>query len=83
MKENVREQTNYHLFVLKKLIFFTHVVDRCPMYFNDGADPWNVEENHIRVFDFNDDDYNGAGTFFKMTNLLILQTLLHLLLVLF
>ena len=19
------------------------------MYFNDGADPWNIEENHIRV----------------------------------
>jgi len=26
--------------------------DRCPMYFNDGANPWQVEENHIRVFDF-------------------------------
>ena len=22
------------------------------MYFNDGSDPWNVEENHIRVFNF-------------------------------
>ena len=26
--------------------------DRCPMYFNDGANPWQVAENHIRVFDF-------------------------------
>lgn len=32
--------------------------DRCPMYFNDGADPWNIEENHIRIFDFQ--DYNVA-----------------------
>ena len=22
------------------------------MYFNDGADPWNIEENHIRVTNF-------------------------------
>ncbi len=34
-------------------------VDRCPMYFNDGSDPWVVEENHIRVFDFS--DYSGAN----------------------
>ena len=27
------------------------------MYFNDGSDPWNVEENHIRVFNF---DGSGA-----------------------
>ena len=27
-------------------------VDRCPMYFNDGEDPWTVEENYIKVFDF-------------------------------
>ena len=26
--------------------------DRCPMYFNDGSNPWETEENHIRVFDF-------------------------------
>jgi len=26
--------------------------DRCPMYFNDGADPWTLEENFIKVFDF-------------------------------
>jgi len=26
--------------------------DRCPMYFNDGEDPWTQEENYIRVFDF-------------------------------
>lgn len=29
------------------------------MYFNDGSDPWKVEENHIRVFDF--DDLNGQS----------------------
>ena len=26
--------------------------DRCPMYFNDGANPWQVEENNIQVFNF-------------------------------
>ena len=30
------------------------------MYFNDGEDPWKVEENHIRVFNF--DGRNGANT---------------------
>ena len=24
--------------------------DRCPMYYNDGADPWTVEENFIKVY---------------------------------
>ncbi len=33
---------------------YSLAVDRCPMYFNDGADPWNVEENHIRIFNFDD-----------------------------
>ena len=28
------------------------------MYFNDGEDPWTVEENFIKVFDFN--NLNGA-----------------------
>jgi len=32
--------------------------DRCPMYFNDGEDPWTVEENFIKVFDFN--NLNGG-----------------------
>jgi len=28
--------------------------DRCPMYFNDGEDPWTQEENYIKVFDFSE-----------------------------
>jgi len=40
--------------------FCNFAVDRCPMYFNDGTDPWNIEENHIRVFDFNDKYRNSA-----------------------
>jgi hypothetical protein len=36
--------------------------DRCPMYFNDGTNPWDVAENHIRVFDFSGDDNNNAST---------------------
>ena len=42
---------------LLKNIFQFHLhhiipVDRCPMYFNDGEDPWTQEENYIRAFDF-------------------------------
>ena len=40
--------------------------DRCPMYFNDGSDPYNVEDNHIRIFDFS--DYSVAAS---MTSLSI------------
>ncbi len=32
------------------------------MYFNDGEDPWNVEENHIRIFNFDNLDADGAAT---------------------
>ena len=32
--------------------------DRCPMYFNDGSDPYTQEDNHIRIFNF--DDYSLA-----------------------
>jgi len=34
--------------------------DRCPMYFNDGEDPWTVEENFIKVFDFNNLNVGAA-----------------------
>jgi len=34
--------------------------DRCPMYFNDGSDPWQQDENYVRVFDFS--NYNSAPT---------------------
>ena len=34
--------------------------DRCPMYYNDGEDPWTVEENYIKVFDFS--NLSGAPT---------------------
>ncbi len=30
------------------------------MYFNDGADPWRQEENHIRVFNFDHLDDGGS-----------------------
>ena len=33
--------------------------DRCPMYFNDGSNPYDVDENHIRIFDFS--DYSKAS----------------------
>ena len=32
------------------------------MYFNDGTNPWDVAENHIRVFDFSGDENNNAST---------------------
>ncbi len=33
------------------------------MYFDDGANPWKVEENHIRVFNF--DNLSGANSMFQ------------------
>lgn len=42
--------------------FQSFIVDRCPMYFNDGSNPWEQEENHIRVFNFNDDLYTSLAT---------------------
>ncbi len=51
--------------------------DRCPMYFNDGEDPWNVEEHHITVFNF--DDLNGGGrkdAFLGFIGLLLLIAML-------
>ena len=60
--------------ILMQYSYFT--VDRCPMYFNDGADPWKVEENHIRVFDFSKDQYNSASTKILKINLLIFLMLL-------
>lgn len=38
--------------------------DRCPMYYNDGEDPWTTEENFIKVFDFsnlNSSRVNSGG----------------------
>ena len=87
MDENEREcnyniLTFFNCFVMfEKLIFeilicydcFT--VDRCPMYFDDGADPWKVEENHIRVFDFSKDQYNTASTKILESNVFIFSVL--------
>ncbi|CAB4061943.1 unnamed protein product [Lepeophtheirus salmonis] len=38
--------------------------DRCPMYFNDGSEPWTVEENYVRVFNFDD---TGKGPEFSIS----------------
>jgi len=38
--------------------------DRCPMYFNDGTDPWTVEENYHKVFNF---DNHGASSSLKVS----------------
>ena len=53
MDENERECRIY--FSQRKFVFrfFSISVDRCPMYFDDGEDPWTLKENFIRVFDFN------------------------------
>uniref|UniRef100_A0A0K2UZJ1 Putative LOC100745505 [Bombus impatiens] n=1 Tax=Lepeophtheirus salmonis TaxID=72036 RepID=A0A0K2UZJ1_LEPSM len=42
--------------------------DRCPMYFNDGSEPWTVEENYVRVFNFDD---TGKGSEFSISVLLV------------
>jgi len=44
--------------------------DRCPMYFNDGSDPWTVEENYIKVFDF----ANLSGSTAAWPRILVLLT---------
>ena len=49
-----------------------HLVDRCPMYFNDGENPWEREENHIRVFNFdNGQYYNSAPQNHRMSSLFL------------
>jgi len=51
------------------------------MYFNDGTDPWNIEENHIRVFDFNDKYRNSArkeAGLCLTTNIMIFLTATYL-----
>ena len=56
--------------------FFPFAVDRCPMYFNDGSDPWNIEENHIRVFDFSNlDQYNGSSNQKPIMQFILIQLL--------
>ncbi|XP_040564488.2 LOW QUALITY PROTEIN: uncharacterized protein [Lepeophtheirus salmonis] len=42
--------------------------DRCPMYFNDGSEPWTVEENYVRVFNFDD---TGKGSESSISVLLV------------
>ncbi|XP_023330800.1 uncharacterized protein LOC111703156 [Eurytemora carolleeae] len=56
--------------------------DRCPLYFNDGADPWTVDENYIRVFDF-DNLETSSSVFYTLSSALVLfvvilsSTVLH------
>lgn len=26
--------------------------DQCPMFFDDGSDPWTTQENYVKVFKF-------------------------------
>lgn len=26
--------------------------DQCPMFFDDGSDPWSTQENYVKVFKF-------------------------------
>ena len=40
------------------------------MYFNDGSDPWTVEENYIKVFDF----ANLSGSTAAWPGILVLLT---------
>ena len=50
------------------------------MYFNDGTNPWEMAENHIRVFDFSGDEYNNASTkLFFGQNAFVIISLLHIL----
>ncbi len=48
------------------------------MYFNDGSDPWMVEENHIRVFDFS--EYSNAATSAQLAVAILFTLALRMLL---
>ena len=50
------------------------------MYFNDGTNPWDVAENHIRVFDFSGVENNNASTkLFIGQSAFVIISLLHIL----
>ena len=50
--------------------------DRCPLYFDDGEDPWSKKDQYFKVFDF---DYSsGVRTAPVTAALLLCLTLLLL-----
>ena len=71
MKENVGG-TKVHVLTFNHLLSHYFAVDRCPMYFDDGSNPWKVEENHIRVFRFDDTDYSHSSVL--LPSILVLTT---------
>ena len=51
--------------------------DRCPMYFDDGSNPWVITENYIKVF-----HYGNAGTklSFSYPSLISIVSIVHVIL---
>ena len=43
--------------------------DRCPLYFDDGEDPWSKKDQYFKVFDF---DYNSGVRTAPVTAALLL-----------
>jgi hypothetical protein len=33
--------------------------DQCPMHFDDGSDPWSMEENYVKIFTFSYSFWRG------------------------
>lgn len=47
--------------------------DQCPMYFDDGADPWTQSENFVKIFNW--DFVRSSSSTNKSTDLIILAIL--------
>lgn len=41
------EEQHYKLF---RIIYFAG--DQCPMFFDDGSNPWGISEHHIQIFNW-------------------------------
>nr|CAD7598726.1 unnamed protein product [Timema genevievae] len=50
--------------------------DQCPMYFDDGTNPWLQTENYIKVFHFG--YYAGANLVFNSTLCLVLALMFYM-----
>lgn len=65
------------MFVLKfKLCVYLYILgDQCPMYFDDGTNPWIHADNYIQVF-----KYNQSSTLIVSFSMLIVAALLNIIL---
>lgn len=62
------------VFIKKKLTFILSG-DQCPMYFDDGTNPWVNEDNYIQVF-----KYGGSSTLIVSSSIISVAILFTILL---